>query len=154
MLRTVGGVVLGYLVMAVLVFGGLSAAWALMGAERAFLPGVYDVSPLWIATSIVLGFGAALIGGVVVRRIAGTTNATRALALLVVVLGVAMVLPVLTADVASVAIRTGAPSMFEAMGLARTPTWVMLLNPVIGAIGVLVGGGALAGGRATATVRA
>jgi hypothetical protein len=33
-------------------------------------------------------------------------------------------------------------SMFEAMQQAQTPVWVMLLNPVIGAIGVLVGGGA------------
>ncbi len=154
MLRAVGGVVLGYLVMAVLVFCGLSAAWALMGAERAFLPGVYDVSPLWIAISMVVGLAAALIGGVVVRRVAGSTNATRALALLVVVLGVVMVLPALTAEVASATIRTGAPSMFDAMALAKTPTWVMLLNPVIGAIGVLVGGGALGSARATAPARA
>jgi hypothetical protein len=40
--------------------------------------------------------------------------------------------------------------MFEAMQFEQTPLWVALLNPLIGALGVLVGGRALARGDAHA----
>ena len=35
----------------------------------------------------------------------------------------------------------------DAMGQARTPTWLLLFNPVLGALGVLLGGRAVGVGR-------
>jgi hypothetical protein len=143
MLRTIGAVVLGYLGMALAVFAGLSAAYLVMGADRAFRPGVYDVSTLWAVTSIAIGLCAALFGGWLSRKVGHTANAPRALAALVVVLGVLIALPALS-DAAAAGVRSDSVGVFEAMQYAHTPAWLLLLNPLIGALGVLVGGRALA----------
>ncbi len=60
MMRSLGGVVLGYLVMAAFVILSLFFAYRIMGADVVFRPGVFEISGLWIITSIVLG----LIGAV------------------------------------------------------------------------------------------
>lgn len=141
--RLVGAVVLGYVILVIVVFAGLSAAFVALGADRAFRPGVYDASGLWIVTSMVVGFGAAALAGWVARAVARTGTGPRALAVAVVVLGVAMALPALFGTPEAVAPRTEMLGPLEAMGAAQTPVWVMLVNPLIGALGVLVGGRAL-----------
>ena len=143
MLRTVGAVILGYLVMAFLVFALFTSAYAMLGADGAFRPGSYDVSAAWILVSVVVGLVAALAGGWVARKIARSWQGPRALAVLVLVLGFTMVGFALAVDRPAPAPRTGAPTNTEAMQEARTPTWMMILNPLIGAFGVLVGGRAL-----------
>ncbi len=62
MARTIGSVILGYLVMVIVVFATFSLAYQAMGVDRAYQPGTYDVSGLWIAVSIVLGILAAILG--------------------------------------------------------------------------------------------
>jgi hypothetical protein len=146
MLRLIGSVVVGYVVMAAVVFVALTGAYVALGADRAFEAGVYDVSLLWIVTSIVVGLAAALLGGWVARRISGSPAGPRALALLVLALGAFLALPVLFGDTAAVGGRTGAPGPFEAMQVARSPVWIVILNPLIGALGALVGGRALGSG--------
>jgi hypothetical protein len=142
--RLIAAVVLGYLAMALAVFAGLSVAYLGLGADRAFRAGVFDVSTLWAFTSLVVGFGAALLGGWVARRMDRTARGPRALAGLVVVLGIALALPALLGEPAALTARAGTLGPFEAMQQARTPLWLMLLNPVVGAVGVLLGGRALA----------
>ena len=97
MARVIGAVVAGYVVMFAVVFLTFSGAYLAMGTERAFLPGTYEVSSLWLAVSFVFGFVAALIGGCVCRAIARNTKAVVYLAALVIVLGIALAVPVLTA---------------------------------------------------------
>jgi hypothetical protein len=143
MVRTIGSIVVGYLAMALVVFAGLTLAYLVVGPDRAFRPGVFDVSPLWVAISIVVGFGAAFLGGWLARRISGTVRGPQLLAGLVVILGLALALPALLGDPAAAGMRADALGPFDAMMQAQTPLWLMLLNPVIGAIGVLVGGRAL-----------
>ena len=58
--RMIGGVVVGYLTMFVLVFGSFTAAYLAMGADVAFQTGTYEPSTLWLVVSWVLGFLAAL----------------------------------------------------------------------------------------------
>lgn len=147
MLRTIGGAILGYLVMGVTVFLGLTVAYLALGADRAFREGVYQVSPLWAVLSLVVGLGAAAIGGLVARRVASTAHGPLLLAGLVLVLGLAMAVPVLLADPAaagavdpSAAIRPDGLGPMEAMQHARTPAWLALLNPLVGVVGVLLGG--------------
>jgi hypothetical protein len=142
MLRLIGAVVLGYVIIGITVFAGLSALWLAIGPDRAFQPGVYDVSMTWVLLSVVVGFIAALAGGWVARRIERTPTGPRVLAAVVFVLGIVLALPALFAEAPASVMRDAGLSMFEAMQQAQTPVWVMLLNPVIGAIGVLVGGGA------------
>jgi hypothetical protein len=63
-----------------------------------------------------------------------------ALAGLVLVLGIIFAIPVLTApaDEAPQA-RTGDVGNTEAMQNARQPDWLVILNPLLGATGVLIG---------------
>jgi hypothetical protein len=142
MARVAGAVVAGYVVMFAVVFAGLSVAYLALGPERAFRPGVFDVSGLWVAVSFAVGFGAALAGGWLARGIGRTPRAPWALAAVVVVLGLALAIPALGAGV-EVAPRPEGVGVLEAMQQARTPAWILLANPLLGAIGVLLGGGVL-----------
>lgn len=144
--RIIGAVLLGYVIIALAVFAGLSLAYVAVGTDGAFRPGLYDVSTLWVVISFVVGFGAALAGGWVARRVARSTSAPLVLAGVVAALGVAMAVFSLSGEAADPGLRTGAVGTFEAMGYAQTPFWIMLLNPLVGAVGVLLGGGVLRGG--------
>ena len=134
-----GGVIVGYLVMFAFVFVTFTVAFLLMGTERAFKPGSYDVSGLWIGVSFILALAAAILGGLVCAWIARDTKALVGLAGLVLVLGFLMALPVLTAKAEPKA-RSGAVGNMEAMQNAAQPAWIALLNPLVGAGGALVGG--------------
>ena len=140
--RAIGGAVLGYIVMVLVIFCGLTAAWFALGSDGAFRPGVYDVSTTWVVISIIVGIIAALAGGRTARAVAKTITGPRILAGLVIVLGILSALPGLSMDPAS-AVRDPSLSMIDAMAQARTPVWVLFLNPIIGAIGALIGGNAL-----------
>lgn len=142
MLRAIGGVIAGYVVMFVFVFATFTVAYLIMGTEGAFKEGSYEVSPLWLGTSAVLGVIAAIAGGLVCAMIAGGGKAPMVLAGVVLVLGVAMALPVVMApDDETPAVRTGDVGNLEAMSKATQPAWLVLANPVIGAIGVMIGAG-------------
>jgi NAD/NADP transhydrogenase beta subunit len=143
-MKTFGGVVLGYLMMFAFVFLSLSVAYRIMGADLAFQPGVYDVTNLWIITSFMLGLAGAILGGYMCEAIARDERAPKLLAVLVLLLGFAFAVPVLTTTSPS-APREGDVSHAVAMQNARQPPWVALLNPLFGAIGVLIGAGARRG---------
>ncbi|MEJ2311070.1 MAG: hypothetical protein P8Y10_00140 [Gemmatimonadales bacterium] len=143
-MKTFGGVVIGYLMMVAFVFLSFSIAYGIMGADRAFQPGVYDVTSLWIITSFMLGLAGAILGGYVCEAIAREERAPKLLAVVVLLLGFAFAVPVLTTTSPS-APREGAVSNAVAMQNAQQPPWVALLNPLFGAIGVLIGAGARTG---------
>jgi hypothetical protein len=140
MLRVILSVVVGYVVMAGMVMGLFSIAYLSMGTERAFKPGTYDVSMLWCLLSLVLGFGAAIVGGLVAGFIARRPSGPTSLAILILVLGVLFAIPVVLVPADDLPPRDGDVSNFDAMQQARQPAWVALLNPVVGAVGVLLGG--------------
>ena len=142
-MRSFGGVVLGYVMMVAFVFLSFSLAYRLLGADRAFQPGTYDVTTLWIVTSFILGLAGAILGGYVCEAISRTAKAAKVLAVLVLVLGFAFAVPVLT-NTSPAPPREGAVSNAAAMQNAKQPGWVALLNPLFGAIGVLIGAGARA----------
>lgn len=142
--RIIGAVVLGYIAMALIVFAGLSLAFVGLGPDRAFRPGVFDVSPLWVVVSVIVGFGAALAGGWVARRIARRALGPRVLAGVVFVLGAVLALGTLAGGAPeATGLRTEVIGTLEAMQFAQTPFRAMLANPLIGALGVLLGGNAL-----------
>jgi len=143
-IRLLGAVVLGYLGMAALVFAGLSIGYALLGADRAFRPGSYEVSVAWAVLGLVVGLVAATSGGWLARRVGGDLRAPLLLAAFVALLGAVMAVTSLAAG-PEAAVRTGAPELFEAMEAARTPPWLLVLNPIVGVFGVLFGGGVLTG---------
>ena len=137
--RLFGSVVVGYVVIFCVVFLTFSGAYLALGPDRAFQPGSYEVSMLWNVLSVVLGFVAAVIGGMICAMIAKDSRGPKSLAVLVLVLGIAFAIPVLRQSPVSET-RTADVGNMEAMGKARQPPWAALLNPVIGMLGVMAGG--------------
>jgi hypothetical protein len=137
--RLIGAVVAGYFVMFGVVFLLFSAAYTLMGADRAFKPGSYEPGNLWIWIMFIGGFVAALVGGWVCARISSNPQAVKWLAVLVLALGILCAIPSLMATPRKEPRPAGLSNM-EAMKKAQTPTWVALSNPVIGVAGVWFGG--------------
>ncbi len=66
MLRLILSVLAGYVTMFAAVFVTFTASYRGLGADRAFRPGTYEVTPVWMVLSVVLGFSAALLGGLYV----------------------------------------------------------------------------------------
>jgi magnesium-transporting ATPase (P-type) len=142
MLRSILGIILGYAVIFVFVFVTFTVAYLVMGADRAFKPGSYDVSTMWIVTSLVLGLVAAILGGWTCAAIARSGKAPKVLAGIVLVLSVLVAIPELSASKEDPPpVRTGDVSNMEAMMMVKQPPVVLLANPLVGMVGVLIGGG-------------
>ena len=138
--RIIGSAIVGYLVIFPSVFLLMTLAWVALGPAGAFKPGVWDVTPLWIALMLLAGFVAAFAGGWVASKVAGDARGPKLLAAIVFVLGIVFALPVLTGSMPVAELpRPDQMPMFDAMNKGRQPAWVALLNPVIGAVGVLLG---------------
>ena len=140
MIRVILGVIIGYLVMVVIVFCTFTVSYLLLGADRAFQPGSYEVTGLWLVVSLTLSFLAALVAGKVCRVIGGGWMAVLGLVSLVIVLGgISAVYAILAAAGSAPVSRTGNTSNLQAMMNAKEPISVALALPAIGAVGVLIG---------------
>ena len=142
MLRTLGGVVGGYIAMVIVIIALFTLAYSIMGPDRAFLPGSYTVSSSWIILSIVVSLLAAIIGGIVAASIGKGTRAPLVLAVLVLVISGIMAayeeMKRPGGELTEV-IRDSNVSYTDVMQYGRQPAWIVFLNPVIGFAGVLVG---------------
>ena len=139
MARKILGVIVGYVVMALVIFLTFTVAYLVMGAGQAFKPGTYNVSLRWIAISFVLGLIAAIVGGYTCALIARSTRAAQVLAGIVLVLGIIVAIPAITGSDTRPNTRPAEVPNMQAMQNARTPAWVAILNPIVGLVGVLVG---------------
>jgi hypothetical protein len=141
MLRAILAVIVSYVVMFLLIFLAFTGVYLLLGADRAFKPGSYEASGLWLAVAFAINLVVAIIGGLICAAIAKGGRAPLALAALVFVLGLLLAIPSLMAkSVNRNMVRTGSVSNMEAMQRAQQPTWVPFTFPFVGAIGVLIGG--------------
>lgn len=140
MVRNISGVVVGYLVMFVFIFVSFTALYFILGADGAFEVESYEVSVLWIVISFILSIFAALLGGLVCKIISKNQKAVFILAGLVFVLGIILAVPALSESTNEVIeMRKSNVDNFEAMQKAQQPPYVALLNPIIGAFGVILG---------------
>lgn len=139
--KIVGGVLLGYVTMFVAVFLLFSAGYLVLGTDGSYQAGSWDVSFAWVILSIVVGLLAAVAGGYVCASISDSPKAPQALVGVVVVLGLLMALPAVMGGSAEAAtmVRPDTVGLFDAMMNAKQPNWLTLLNPVLGAVGVVVG---------------
>jgi hypothetical protein len=134
------GVIVGYLTMFVLISVAITVGFVVLGAGHAFKPGSFAASNLWTATGLVINLIIAIIGGVIAVAIAGRAKAAKVLAIVVFVLGLLLAIPTLVVPRTGAVRTTNDVPMFEAMTKAEEPRWVPLTLPVIGVIGVMIGG--------------
>jgi len=141
LVRTIIAVVVGYITMFVLVSATFIGVFLLMGVEWSFKPGSFEASNAWNVMALVANFLIAIVGGFVCAVIAKGGKAPLALAILVFVLGLLFAVPSLFANKANAnLVRSPNLSTVEAMQQATQPAWVPFTFPVLGAIGVLIGG--------------
>ena len=139
MLKSIVGVVVGYLALFAVAFVAYTAAYFGLGAERAFEPGTYALSGIWLGLMVVITLISGLIGGLTCAAISKSRTAGLVFALIVFVLGFVFELPnILKKDHTPVA-RAGDVSNMEAMGKAQPPAWLCILNPFLGGAAVLMG---------------
>lgn len=140
--RVVGAVLGGYVVLFLVVFVASTVAWLALGTSGAFAPSSWEPSGTWLAINIVVGLTAALLGGFTCASIArGDRRATRGLVGLIIVFGLLFAIPVIRGSRVERGARTDVLTMTEAMQNIRMPVWIALLNPVLGAAGVVLGAG-------------
>ena len=136
MLRNILAAIVGYVVMAAVLFVLFSLLWVAVGPTGAFQPGSWEVPVGWALGSLVLGFVGACAGGKVCVRIAHDARAATILIGLVIVMGVVRAL--MPVEMAA-GPRPDDVSMMEATAGAVHPAWFNWLNPLIGAAGVWLG---------------
>lgn len=140
MLRAIAAVIVGYVAIVIVVSLSFVGAWTALGVETVFQPGSYHPSGAWIAVSIVLGLVGAVIGGFICALIATSAKPVQALAGLVLIVGLVMAVLVLVGGDARPTERPADVDMQTATQNAIQPAWVAFLNPLVGAVGVLLGG--------------
>jgi len=134
-------IIAGYVLMAVLMFACFTAAYALLGADGSFRPGSFETSSIWLAISLIVSLLAAVAGGWLCAKLACNKNMVYVLAAIIIVLGLISAFPVLSAkDSDQNLVRSGPVSNLEAMQKAKQPLWIVLVNPILSAAGVVLGG--------------
>jgi len=140
MVRKIMGVIVGYVEMIAFVLISFFVLYLILGAEGSFEPGTYEISPVLVVMSIILGLIAAVLGGYVCTLIARSKKPAIVLAGIVWLLSIIMAIPSLGAtEEEIIKKRSTDVSNGEAMQNAKQPVALLLLNPFIGALGVLTG---------------
>lgn len=140
MFKVIQATLAGYLLTAALVFLLMTACWFAMGPDKAFLPGVWDVTNTWLMMITLSGYVAAMAGGWLASRMVPDGRAWKSLMGAVVVLGLLMAIPVLSGSQPMGPLpRPDELPMFQAMSHGRQPAWLALVNPFVGALGVFRG---------------
>ncbi len=142
MVRNILGAVLGYVAMVVVVLGGIGLMWTVLGPSGAFAGEGPRPSTPWILGNLVSGFIAALLGGRIALAVGKNQLAVRVLLGLVLVLGLggAIVAGLSPMPRPPLGKPIGELRFVEAGGYAEQPAWYNWLIPIIGAVGVFVGG--------------
>ena len=141
MARTIIAVIVGYITMFILVFATFTCVFLLMGTEWSFKSNSFEASNNWIAMSLVANLIIGAIGGLVCALLAKGGRAPMVLAIVVFALGLLLAIPQVFANRAGAnQVRTSNLSNMEAMQKATQPLWVPFTFPILGAIGVLIGG--------------
>jgi hypothetical protein len=138
MVKQILGGIVGYVATFVCMFIAFTCFYLGMGADRAFQPGSYEVSILWIVLSLIVVFVCALVGGFVASLIGGS-GAAKILAGIILVLQFVVLAIIISSGVPNEARTADVPNMV-AMSKAQTPIWAVLIQTVCSVAGALVGG--------------
>ena len=137
MLRSIVGMIVGYIVITIVVFAIFTGAYYMLGVERIFQPDSYRVSTLWLVLSACLGFSSSILGGYVCAALSKNRRTCELFAGIVLIVLVIFCIPKIRDPTFHT--RAGEVSNMDAMRLTQMPVWMHVLNPVLAAAGVLLG---------------
>src|SRR5712692_4336340 len=140
MLRKVLGVIVAFILLAILQVASFMTMYGLMGADWSFRPASYQPSTRWTAMQFAIILVASIIAGLICAAIAKGGRAPPALAAVVLVLGLGAALLRTSMRPDTHEVRIGSVSQKDARDKARHPLWVVFLGPFVGAAGIVIGG--------------
>ena len=138
-IRAIAGVIIGYVVVAVIAVMSLFATYQLGGTEFAFKTDSWEASTPWAVLSVLSGSVAAVIGGIVCYFVSGKKQIVYLLAGIVFAAGIILSTISLMKE-PSTTPRPAEMTFAEAGNDAVSPEWVHYTMPFVGAIGILIGG--------------
>lgn len=138
MLKSILAVIVSFVVMAIFSFAAFSCAYLALGVDRAFEPESYDVSTIWMVVMVVVSLIGGVLGGFICAAISKSMGVCKVFAGIVLALGLLSAIVTTMKERPDTA-RSGDVPVFQAAQVAQTPLWLCLLNPVLGAVGVLLG---------------
>jgi hypothetical protein len=138
MLKSIVGVVVGYLVMFFVAFAAYTAAYFGLGTDRIFETGTYAFSGMWIALVIAVTLISGFIGGLTCTAVSKSRAAGLVVALIAFVVSFAFELPNIMKDNTPV-VRAGDVSNLEVLEKGQPPPWLCILNPFLAGAAVLMG---------------
>ncbi|MCR9074415.1 MAG: hypothetical protein NXI07_00095 [bacterium] len=142
--RNILGVIAGYIAMAIIIFVVQIGGYFVLGPDRVYQPGSFQLSVLYLVIWAVSGLAAAFVGGLVCAIVTKHSKGAvlSMIALMVLFSGFQLVgvlmQPKLTAEESVRTAELSTEEIFE-RGQKAMPVWVVLTNPIIGVAGVMLG---------------
>lgn len=140
MLRTIFGVIAGYIATAVVVMAVVTIAYSVLGPSFAFQEGSFDVTGAWVGLNLFMGFFAAILGGWIAAMVGRSRKAVAYLIALMLVLGLGLAYMQGQSPPPEAPAPAAELEPQEVARYARPPAWYAWIVPFFGAAGVLLGG--------------
>lgn len=137
MLRSILGVIVGFAAILLFFFAAFTGVYFAFGVERIFQPDSYEGSTLWLVLSAAVNLCGAILGGYVCAAISRNKRTCELFAAIVLIVLVLFCLPKMRDP--NPHVRAGDVSYMDTMRLTQMPVWMHVLNPILGAAGVLLG---------------
>ncbi len=139
MLKSILAVIVSYVAMFVIFMAIFTGLYFAIGVERVFQPDSYEVSMLWIALTLVIGFVVSMFAGYLCAAISKSWRTCQVFALIVFLLALIQCFSALKRNPDAPNVRAGEVGMFDAMKLAVSPLWLHFVNPILSGAAVLIG---------------
>jgi peptidoglycan/LPS O-acetylase OafA/YrhL len=148
-LRIIAGIIVGWIVMAILVMVVFLIAWLALGDEGTFQPDTYWTTNTFNIAVLGGGTVAAIVGGLVCALITRKAIAPFVLAAIVLALGLASA--AMEMNKPDPPARTDDVTMQSIATHGKEPMWFAFTSPALAAVGIVIGSRLVsAKGRSTA----
>jgi hypothetical protein len=139
MLKSILAVIVSYVAMFVIFMAIFTGLYFALGVERVFQTDSYEVSMLWIALTLVIGFIVSMFAGYLCAAISKSWRTCQIFALIVFLFALIQCFSALKRNPDAPNVRAGEVGMFDAMKLAVSPLWLHFVNPILSGAAVLSG---------------
>lgn len=149
MLRVIAGIIVGWIIMAVLVMATFGIAMFALGWSGTFQPDSYWTTNTFNIIVLIGGFIAAVVGGAMCSFIARNGKAVLLLVALVLVVGMGGAL--MNMSKPDPPARVGEPTIQDLTTHGKEPTWFAFTKVALAAVGLLIGSSLVSRRGATRT---